>query len=154
MKQEEALRLVAEFLKTHGLDGSQPPDDASAEQSTEEGKGQDLFAGGDPSLAFRYFPDSGELKCYALIYQFSDEPRTGILEACREEAGHAEMGGGELEYDPSDKGLYLTKVYSGPVPVSQLTTDLGKLHEAGVVWGEEVMDRVASKVFGPGKPGK
>ncbi len=149
MKQEEALKLVAEFLKTHGLDGSQTVDEASAEQLTEEGKGQDLFAGGDPSLAFRFFPKTGDLKCYALIYQFSDKPRPGILEACREEAGHAEMGGGQLEYDPSDKGLYLTRSYSKTVPVSQLTKDLEKLQQAGVIWGEEVMDRVASRVFHP-----
>lgn len=150
MKQQEALDMVKEFLKAHGLEGNEM-EDAAAEQLSDEGKGEDLFAGGDPEIAFRYFPETGELKCYTLIYQFADEPRPGILEACREEAQKSttDMGGGRLEYDPDDRGLNLTRSYSKPVLVSQLTADLQKLQEASIKWGEEVLDRVASRVFHP-----
>jgi hypothetical protein len=151
MKQKEALDLVQEFLKAHGMEGDEIEDEAVAEERSDQGKGEDMFAGGDPDLAFRYFSDSGVLKCYSLIYQFADPPRPGILDACRDEAKKktTDMGGGELEYDAEDQGLYLTRSYTHPVSVSQLTKDLEKLQAACVYWGEDVLDRVAARVFHP-----
>ena len=151
MKQEEALKLVAEFLKTHGLAGTTTEDDAAMAAASDEGKGEDLFAGGDPEIAFRYVSEKGVLKCYVLIYQFAEDPKPGVLEACRSEASNpsTEMGGGQLEYDETDKGLYLIRSYQDPVSVEQLSTDLFRLQEASVSWGEDVLGRVASQVFHP-----
>lgn len=153
MNQEAALKLVDEFLRTHGLSGSRDEDDAAAAAASDEGKGEDLFAGGDPEIAFRYVSETGVLKCYVLIYQFADDPKPGVLEACKDQASNAatDMGGGELEYDSSDRGLYLIRGYTEPITVEQLSTDLFRLQEASVTWGEDVLGRVAAQVFHPDK---
>lgn len=156
MKQEEALKLVDEFLRAHGLSGSRTEDDAAAAAASDEGKGEDLFAGGDPEIAFRYIAETGVLKCYVLIYQFADDPKPGVVETCRSEAAapNTEMGGGELEYDSADRGLYLSRSYTDPVSVEQLSTDLFRLQEASVAWGEDVLGRVADQVFRPEEHGR
>src|SRR5262245_605267 len=106
MKEKDAINLVQNFLETHGLQGNDIDADPTAIENSEEGKGEDSFAGGDPDIAFRFLSDKGELKCYALIYEFADPPKPGVLETCEEEAKKSttDMGGGALEYDNKDQG--------------------------------------------------
>src|SRR5262245_19481432 len=141
MKEKDTLNLVEKFLAAHGQDGAE---DKNEERSLPD----NLFASGDPNVAFRFFPKTGELKCYALIYEFADPPRPGVLEACEAEAKKpgAPLGGGKLEYDPKDQGLWLTRSYTSAVSREQLSTDLENLQAASVTWSDEVLDRVAHKV--------
>jgi hypothetical protein len=138
MHQDDALAMVEEFLKAHGLD-------ESAASSTKAGS-EDEGAVWQPDIAFQVDPESGELKCWALIFQFSRPTSAGFLAACLEEASKgADTGGGAVEYDPKDTGLYLTRTYTSRVGVAQLSADLQRLQEAGELWGDEVLDRVFDK---------
>jgi hypothetical protein len=152
MEQEQALALVAELLARHGLDGSEPETGEDVQLDGDESPNTaELFADGDPEVAFHYDPQSGVLEGWALIYEFSEAPKPGILEACHEEAasGGTDMGGGELKYEPRGRALYLRRGYSEPLTVEQLAEDMERLHQASVVWGEEVLPRVGERVFHP-----
>ena len=138
MHQNEALAMVQEFLEAHGLD-------ESAASSPEDGS-QDEEAVWQPDIAFQVDAESGKLKCWALIFQFDRPPSDGFLCACLEEADRgADTGGGTVEYDPRDRGLYLTRSYTSRIGVVQLSADLRRLQEASEAWGDEVLDRVFDK---------
>ena len=139
MQLEQAVSLLEAWMVGNGL---QAPSAKQAEVALEEMPPLQAGDDWDPELQFRFFPETGELKWYALIYEFPDTPSDGLIEACRaEERGGAEMGGGTLEYDPKQKSLVLVRTYQHAVPVEQLNSDVMALQLASQTWGDEVLER-------------
>jgi hypothetical protein len=105
---------------------------------------------GEYQIYFEYQPAKHALKCSALVYKFHDEPKPGVLETIRAEQDleTSETGGGVLDYEPENKGLYLSRTYTARVSDDVFADDLDKLMKASTVYGDQVLDRVASKVFG------
>lgn len=128
--------MIRGFFKSHGLDTP--------------GLNESNLGGasiGDYQVYFEYQPANQTLKCSALVYRFRDEPKPGVIEGFEAEAESADAGGGTLEYQRANKGLYLTRTYSDAVSDNEFAEDLKRLMKASRVYGDEVLDRVASKVF-------
>lgn len=140
MTREEAVRLVRAFFRGHGMNSSGL--NANNLGGAMVGQGQ---------IYFEYQPRQQALKCSALIYKFHDKPKPGVLEGFKEEeqAKTADTGGGTVDYEPENKGLYLSRTYTKTVDERAFRKDMRRLIKASLVWGDEVLDRVASKVFHP-----
>ena len=140
MQQEDAVGIVRGFLEAHGL--NQDPSDLAEDQEDEETREW------EPDITFQILPEDGTLKCWALIHQFSEPPSDTLLQAGEAEAAsHAPLGGGALEYDPEDQGLYLTRTYRDRVTLETLETDLRALQDASDLWAEEILDRVFDRAY-------
>jgi len=91
------------------------------------------------------------LKCLALIYRFRLEPKARVMDALKREeltkAAHA--ADAELEYQPDNRALYLTREYQEPVASEQFNEEMKRLAETSLVWANEVLDGLASQVFHP-----
>ena len=140
MTREQALRLVRTFLRGSGVDSP--------------GLNRNNLGGamvGEGQVYFEYHPKAQALQCSALIYRFRDKPKPGVLEGFRQEerAKTADTGGGRVEYEPENKGLYLSRTYTRTVDERAFRNDMQRLMAASLVWGDTVLDRVASKVFHP-----
>lgn len=97
---------------------------------------QSLFASQEPTL-----------EVSALIYRFRTEPNPAILKGFNEEhESGTPAGGGEVDYEPQNKGLYLTRKYESVPTQDAFNEDLVALAKASKVWGREVLERVANKV--------
>ncbi|MFL5354323.1 hypothetical protein [Archangium sp.] len=137
MTREEAQRLVQTFMKSHGQ---------SSEGLNPQGFGGAVL--GDAQLYFEYHTDKQALETSALIYKFRDPPKPGVLEGFRaEEKSGTDTGGGAVDYEPENKSLFLSRTYSTVPPDTAFKADMQRLTQASLVWGNEVMDRVASRVF-------
>lgn len=138
LNRDDAVRMIQGFFKSHGVDS--PGLNESNLGGAAIGEGQ---------VYFEYQPADRILKCSALVYRFRDEPRPGVIEAFEAEAQGktADTGGGILEYQRANKGLFLTRSYSAGVPAEEFAEDLKQLLKASLVYGDQVLDRVASKVF-------
>ena len=65
-------------------------------------------------------------------------------------AAHAagtDTGGGTVDYEPENKSLFLSRTYTQAPPQTAFIEDMKRLMKASLVWGDEVLDRVASGVF-------
>jgi hypothetical protein len=104
---------------------------------------------GESQIYFEYQPLEQSLKCSALVYRFQAEPRPGVIEAFKleEQSRSADTGGGTVDYEPENKGLYLSREYSETMSDATFAESLEDLMKASRVYGDEVLDRVASKVF-------
>jgi len=104
---------------------------------------------GEYQIYFEYQPAKHALKCSALIYKFHDEPKPGVIEGFKaeEEGKSAETGGGTLEYEPENRGLYVSRIYTERVSDEVFALDLERLMKASEAYGSQVLDSVASKVF-------
>jgi hypothetical protein len=146
MTRERATGLARAFLRSYGV-----------ESAGLNANGLGGAAVGDGSVYFEYRPGPGgrpgTLKCSALIYRFHDLPKPGVLDGFRaeERAGTADTGGGRVDYEPENKGLYLSRVYAHPVDAAAFRRDMERLMKASRVWGDEVLDRVATRVFQKGE---
>lgn len=99
---------------------------------------------------FEYVPEQKTLKSSVLIYKFHQPPKPGLIEAFqKEEKAGTDTGGGTVEYQPENQGLFLTRIYKNYTGRSQFGKDIEKLMNAGKYWSNEVLDRVASKFFHP-----
>lgn len=138
MTREEAQRLVQVFMQSIG----QPS----------EGLNPQGFGGaviGEAQLYFEYHSGKQELEASALIYKFRDAPKPGVLEGFRaEEKSGTDTGGGAVDYEPENKSLFLSRTYARPPADAAFREDMQRLTQASLVWADEVMDRVASRVFG------
>jgi hypothetical protein len=100
------------------------------------------------SLYFEFKEQAQSLTCLALIYKFHDAPKPGIIEGFKaEEAAGTNAGGGKVEYQPENKGLYLSRTYSKVPAQASFEQEMKDLLQASRVWGDEVLDRVTTKVF-------
>jgi hypothetical protein len=130
--------MIQGFFKSHGVDSP--------------GLNESNLGGasiGEYQVYFEYEPANRILKCSALVYRFRDEPKPGVIEAFEAEAQGkpAAAGGGILEYRRANKSLFLTRSYSAGVPDEEFVEDLKRLLRASLVYGDQVLERVASKVF-------
>jgi hypothetical protein len=137
MTRDEAQRLVQNFMKALG----QPS----------EGLNMQGFGGamiGDAQLYFEYQFDPQVLEASALIYKFRDEPKPGVIDGFRaEEKSGTDTGGGKVDYEMENRSLFLSREYSTPPSDEAFKEDMQRLVQASLVWGDEVLDRVASRVF-------
>lgn len=137
MTRDEAQRLVQAFMKSLG----QPS----------EGLNPQGFGGavlGNAQLYFEYHSDKQVLEASALVYKFRDPPKPGVLEGFRaEEKSGTDTGGGAVDYEPENKSLFLSRTYSTVPQDAAFKEDMRRLTQASLVWGDEVLDRVASRVF-------
>lgn len=140
MTREEARRLVQAFLQSYGQ--------AHSEGLNVRGLGGAQV--GEAQIYFEHDSGSGALKASALIYRFHEAPKPGVLEGfSREEQSGTDTGGGKVDYEQENKGLYLSRTYTAVPADAAFKSELEKLMEASLVWGQEVLDRVASRVFHP-----
>jgi hypothetical protein len=99
-------------------------------------------------LYFEWHEEKQELECSALIYKFRDNPKPGIIEGFQaEQKAGTDTGGGTVDFEPENKSLFLTRTYTQAPPHPIFVDDMKRLMKASLVWGDEVMDRVASRVF-------
>ena len=138
MTRDEAIATVQAYFRSLGVNSP--------------GLNEHNFGGAsirDGQIYFEYQPTEQVLKCSALIYKFQVEPKRGILEQFREEERTTNTGGGVLDYETENRGLYLSRSYAETISDQQFARDLDQLIDAGRVWSEEVLDRVGSKIFHP-----
>lgn len=137
MTREEAQRLVQAYMLSLG------------QQS--EGLNPKGFGGavlGDAQLYFEYHSTRQALETSALIYKFRDLPKPGVIEGFyAEEKSGTDTGGGAVDYEPENKSLFLSRLYNTVPTIESFSEDMKRLTQASLVWGDQVLDRVASRVF-------
>ena len=138
MNRDEAIQTIQAFAK-------------SLEVET-KGLNKSNLGGlqvGEAEVWFEYVEAEGALHCSALIFQFDQEENPAIVEACRNEAkAGANTGGGAIEYQPENKGIYLTRVYAKTVPPENFEKDMTRLLEASQEWSEDVFPKAAMTALG------
>lgn len=141
MTFDAAKELVQWFVKSQGA--------VLSPGLNERGFGG--IATGEAQLYFEFHPDTQALECSALVYRFHEPPKPGVLDGFRqEERDGTDTGGGTVDYEPENRGLFLSKTYTLKVPPGgDFSRDMKRLMKASVTWGDEVLDRVASRVFHP-----
>jgi hypothetical protein len=134
MTRDEAVRMVQAFFQSHSLQSPGLND-------------QNLggAAVGEFQIYFEYQPSNHTLKCSALVYRFHAAPKPGVLEAFKAAQSEFDSGGGWIDFEPENKGLYLSRSYSQQVPHEQFAKELDSLMNAGKLYGDQVLDRVAAK---------
>jgi hypothetical protein len=138
MTQEEALKTVQIYFRSFGI-----------ESPGLNEKNLGGVANGEAQIYFEYRPAEELLKCSALIYKFQLEPKPGVIDQFKEEAQVTDTGGGKLDYEAESRALCLSRSYCEPITEQQFARDLAGLIDARRVWSEEVLDRVAAKIFHP-----
>ncbi len=138
MTREEAILILKKFFMMQHIDSP--------------GLNENNVGGasvGDLEVYFEYIPKDEALNCSALIYNFREEPKPGIIEGFKEEEqfGRASTGGGFVDYQKENKGLFLTKTYTEYVEEIDFVNDIEALLGASRVWSGEVLERVAQRVF-------
>jgi hypothetical protein len=140
MTREAAQRLAQTFVRPHGP--LQSP-----------GLNAEGFGGismGGTELYFEWHEDTKALECSALVYKFHEPPKPGVLETFQaEEKEGTDAGGGTVTYEPENRGLYLSRTYTQVPDERAFTKDMKRLMKASIKWSQEVVGRVASRVFHP-----
>lgn len=136
MTRDDAQRLVQAYMKSlnHQSEGLNP-----------QGFGGVVV--GDAQLYFEYSTAEGSLEASALIYKFRDAPKPGILEGFQDEAKTTDTGGGKVDYELENNSLFLSRTYVMAPAESMFVDDMWRLTQASRVWGKDVLERVASRVF-------
>lgn len=137
MTRADANRIVEAYGQSHALDAR-----LSA-------KG---FAGitfQDCELYFEWDEPAQTLECSALMYRFTDPPKPGVLEALNAKATSVDTGGGKVDFEPENLGLFLSRRYFIVPDSQQFERDMTKLTDASKRWSDEVLPRVAREVFHP-----
>lgn len=105
---------------------------------------------GSAQVYFEYHEDTKKLECGALVYRFHEPPKPGVLAGFEAEAREGtDTGGGTVDYERENRGLFLSRDYTQVPEGSVFAKDMKRLAKASLVWGDEVLDRVASRVFHP-----
>jgi hypothetical protein len=105
---------------------------------------------GSAQLYFEYHEDTKALECSALVYRFKEPPKPGVVEGFEAEAREGtDTGGGTVDYERENRGLFLSRTYTQVPDGNDFARDMKRLTKASLVWGDEVLDRVASRVFHP-----
>jgi hypothetical protein len=139
MKREEAVRLAKAYAAAHGVKDSPGLNDKNLGGLEIEGH----------TVYFEYQPEAKQLESGALIYKFHKPPKPKVLEAFQqEEQAGTDTGGGHLYYEPKNQGLFLRRFYKTAPSDAQFIKDTDRLRKASQVWADQVLDRVATKVFG------
>jgi hypothetical protein len=138
MIREEAQRLAQAFL-------------AATDNPNSPGLNPQGFGGvavDGAQLYFEWHDKEQALECSALIYKFREPPKPGIVEGFQQEqTSGTDTGGGTVDYEPENKSLFLSRTYTQAPPQTAFIEDMKRLMRASLVWGDEVLDRVAARVF-------
>ena len=138
MTRQDAESLIEAWSQSHGINTGLNPSGVGA--VSVEGTG----------LYFEHDEKAQTLKCSALVYRFREAPKPGVLDGFRaEEKAGTDTGGGKVDFEPENKSLFLSRTYHIIPDAETFDQDMRRLMEASQVWGDEVLDRVASKVFHP-----
>lgn len=139
MSRDAAVRMIKGLLSTYKVPSAGLNDKNLGGAEIE---GRRVF--------FEYLPEKGTLRSLATVYCFRKPPKPGVLEGFkREAAGGTDTGGGAVEYLADSKCLVLGRAYAQAVSDAQFTKDTQRLLQAAKTWNEEVVERVATKVFHP-----
>jgi hypothetical protein len=140
MTREAAQRLVQTFVRPHGP--------LQSPGLNAEGFGGISFGSGE--IYFEWHEDTKALECSALVYRFHEPPKPGVIETFHaEEKEGTDTGGGTVDYEPENRGLFLSRTYTQVPDERAFAKDMKRLMKASLKWGHEVLDRVASRVFHP-----
>lgn len=140
MTREAAQRLVQIFVR--------PEANPQSPGLNAEGFGGMVVGGAQ--LYFEWHEDTKALECSALVYKFHEPPKPGVIETFQaEEKEGTDTGGGTVDYEPENRGLYLSRTYTQVPDERAFSKDMKKLMKASLTWSREVLDRVASRVFHP-----
>ncbi|WP_257451892.1 hypothetical protein [Archangium lipolyticum] len=140
LTRESARELVAWYVRSEGA--------VLSPGLNEQGFGG--IAIGGAQVYFEYHEETHSLECSALVYRFHEPPKPGVLEGFQAEAREGtDTGGGTVDYERENRGLYLSRVYTQMPQGNAFSKDMKRLAKASLVWGDEVLDRVASRVFHP-----
>lgn len=138
MTRDEAVRLAQALLAETG-------------QPQSVGLNPQGFGGvaiENAQLYFEWHDKEQALECSALIHKFRDTPKPGILEGFhQEEKSGTDTGGGNVDYEPENKSLFLSRTFTQAPPNTIFVAEMKRLMRASLVWHGEVLDRVASRVF-------
>jgi hypothetical protein len=141
MTRQEAERLVGGFGTSLGVKAELTPG-GFAGLSVETA-----------SLFFEYRDSAQTLDCSALVYRFHDAPRPGVLEGfAAEQAAGTDTGGGRVDYEPANQGLYLSRTYQAAPDAAAFAGDMRSLLKASLRWSDEVLPRVAERVHASPRP--
>lgn len=139
MTREAARELVRWFLQSQGA--------GMSEGLNENGLGGAMVGGAQ--LYFEHHEDTQQLECSALVYRFREDPKPGVIDGFRGEAQEGtDSGGGEVDFEPESKSLFLSRTYAQMPVGSTFAKEMERLMKASLDWGTTVLDRVASRVFG------
>lgn len=99
-------------------------------------------------LYFEWHDKEQALECSALIHKFRDNPKPGILEGFEaEQKAGTDTAGGTVDYEPENKSLFLSRTYTQAPPQPIFVDEMKRLMKASLTWSDEVLDRVAARVF-------
>lgn len=140
MTRDEAAQMVEALVAAHGARGG--GDDV---RPFEDGDAFGVMLGAS-EVFFEYAEATGELWCRALVYRFRGEPRPGVLEGffSEEREGTTDAGGGAVEYLRGPRALFLSRSYDESLPADEFAGEIERLAGASLVWGREVLERVAA----------
>jgi len=137
MTFDEAQRVVQAFMNSF----KQPSEGLNA-----QGFGGVVIEG--EQLYFEYHGKTQRLETSALIHKFRDAPKPGVLEGFQaEEKAGTPTGGGTVDYELENKSLFLSRYYEQAPQEAAFQEDMKQLLRASAVWRDEVLDRVATRVF-------
>jgi len=140
MTKQDAQRLVEAYGNHLGV------------HTTLNAKGLGGLQVGMGSLYFEYDEKTQSLECSALVYKFSTPPKPGIIEGFKAEAAAGtDTGGGQVDYETENQGLFLSRTYSTVPALIAMDGDMKRLLAAAQEWGSSVLPRVSQKVFHPEK---
>lgn len=139
LPREAAVKMIQAFLRSHGV--------KSVGLNDNNLGGLEL---GGQVLYFEYLPGRRALRANALVYRFRKPPRRGVLDGFQQEqkAG-TDSAGGTVEYQADNRGLFLSRVYAAPAPEQGFAAEMDRLAQAAERWREQVLPRVAARVFPP-----
>ncbi len=99
-------------------------------------------------LYFEWHDKEQALECSALIHKFSNPPKPGIIEGFQaEQKAGTDTGGGSVDFEKENNSLFLSRTYTQAPQQPMFLADMKQLMRASLVWSDEVLERVASKVF-------
>lgn len=144
LSQDDADNLVKAFFRHHEK-VERPPGMVEPPALNEKGFG--AASVGEGEIFFEYHKDKKALECSALIYKFRSPPRPGVIDGFKAEAqAGTPTGGGEIDFEPENNGLFLSRFYADKVDYGTFVKQLDELMIASVDWAKDVLPRVAERV--------
>jgi hypothetical protein len=70
-----------------------------------------------------------------------------MIDGFKAEAKQTATGGGEVDFEPENGGLFLSRVYGDKVDYAPFVKEIDALLVASVDWAKDVVPRVAEKVI-------
>jgi len=140
---DDADNLVKAYFRAH----ERIEETAGDEPSALNEKGFGGASVGEGQVYFEYLKDKQALECSALVYRFRSAPRPGMIDGFKAEAKQGTAtGGGEVDFEPENGSLFLSRVYGDKVDYATFVKEIDALLVASVDWAKDVVPRVAQKI--------